>query len=214
MRSCAFNQDVTGLSSLCCGSIHFVVLQASETTSRQLAELRLEIDALKNAVAAAGSSAHYVTVSAITASPPDSKRAQTPPSEWGNPLSSEDAVASDARSSSSGTKDVVHRPNAGTKDDVQRPSAVAWGPGTADSAVVPNDEDEQVNEQELEHCLEASIWDVSLLMGLQPVGMGATAFLAFLMVMNVCMQGFFTFVVATALTTPAITDASIEQYRD
>ena len=61
--------------------------------------------------------------------------------------------------------------------------------------------------------LERSIWDASLLAGVKGQKRACAAFAVMLVILNTLVQGFFSYIVNSQLTTPIYTDDNVAQYR-
>ena len=64
-----------------------------------------------------------------------------------------------------------------------------------------------------ECALEGSVWDATLLCGTPALGLGATAFIALLIVLNLLIQGVFVGIVSEAFTEKVYTESSLQSLR-
>ena len=64
-----------------------------------------------------------------------------------------------------------------------------------------------------EYEFEGSVWDTTLLVGLPRVGAAGSGFLVVLLLMNVMIQAFFTYIVINSLSSPVITDGTVSEFR-
>jgi hypothetical protein len=72
---------------------------------------------------------------------------------------------------------------------------------------------EESHEDQDQYEFEGSVWDTTLMVGLPHVGGAASMFLIVLLSMNVLIQGFFISIIINNLSSPVITDSTVEEYR-
>ena len=74
----------------------------------------------------------------------------------------------------------------------------------------------RIEEQTSFRDIDASMWDVALVLGVEPVGAGASAFAALLLALNCVVQAFFLYIIAdpgSGLTVPNYGNSTISQFR-
>eukprot|EP01047_Picozoa_sp_COSAG01_P010861 COSAG01_NODE_469_length_16584_cov_10.725265_7_plen_423_part_00 len=98
-------------------------------------------------------------------------------------------------------------------DAIRKPESVsgrAEGKVAAEAAPANGPPAEQLDQDEVG--LSMSVWDASLLIGLEPVGLLGSFWLAVLLAFNVALQGMFVFVVQRSLSAADVDEGTVEDF--